>query len=145
VRGESPRQRHPSAHGSLGHERVLTSDADHYLQNTVLGLDNGGIEVPARRIDTIAADLGITSIDLLAMNIEGAERLATAGLDGIIDTIRHVCISCHDFLADDGGPDDLRTKAMVRQYLVAHGFRVLTRDDAEHPWTRDYLYGSKTQ
>jgi FkbM family methyltransferase len=124
---------------------VLISDTDHYLQNTVLGLDNGGIEVPARRIDTIAADMGITSIDLLAMNIEGAERLAIAGLDGIIDRIRHVCISCHDFLADDGGSDDLRTKAIVRQYLVAHGFRVLSRDDAGHAWTRDYLYGAKTQ
>jgi FkbM family methyltransferase len=124
---------------------VLISDTDHYLQNTVLGPDDEGIEVPARRIDTVAADMGITSIDLLAMNIEGAEQLAIAGLDGIIDTIRHVCISCHDFLADDGATDDMRTKALVGEFLLDHGFRVLSRDDAVHPWTRDYLYGTKTQ
>jgi FkbM family methyltransferase len=124
---------------------LVISDVDHYLQNTVLGSANGGIEVPARRIDTVAADLGITSIDLLAMNIEGAERLAIGGLDGIIDTTRHVCISCHDFLADDGGSDELRTKAVVREFLVEHGFRVLSRDDAPDPWTRDYLYGVNTR
>ena len=79
------------------------------------------------------------------MNIEGAERLAIAGLDGLIGDIRHVCISCHDFLADDGGSERLRTKALVRAFLVEHGFDVTTRDDAPDPWTRDYLYGVKTR
>jgi FkbM family methyltransferase len=124
---------------------VLISDVDHYLQNTVLRPENGGIVVRARRIDTIAAELGITSIDLLTMNIEGAERLAIAGLDGIIDATRHVCISCHDFLADDDGSDELRTKAVVREFLVARGFRVSSRDDAPDAWTRDYVYGAKTR
>jgi FkbM family methyltransferase len=124
---------------------VLISDTDHYLQNTVLGLERGGISVPARRIDTIAADLGITNIDLLTMNIEGGERLAIGGLDRIIHATRHMCISCHDFLADDDGSDLLRTKALVREFLVDHGFRVVTRDDAQNPWTRDYLYGAKAQ
>lgn len=100
--------------------------------------------MPAQRIDAIAAGLGITSIDLLTMNIEGAERLAIGGLDGIIDNTRHICISSHDFLAEDGGSDQVRTKAVVREFLVDHGFRVLSRDDAEHPWTRDYLYGANT-
>jgi FkbM family methyltransferase len=124
---------------------TVISDVDHYLQNTVLGLENGGIRVPARRIDTIAVSLGITSIDLLTMNIEGAERLAIAGLDGIIDATRHVCISCHDFLADAGGADELRTKAEVRDFLVDHAFRVVSRDDAPDSWTRDYLYGAKAR
>jgi FkbM family methyltransferase len=124
---------------------VVISDIDHYLQNTVLELESGGIEVPARRIDTIAADLEITSIDLLTMNIEGAERLAIGGLDGIIDATRHVCISCHDFLADDDGSDELRTKAVVREFLADRGFRVSSRDDAPDAWTRDYVYGANTR
>ena len=123
---------------------VVISDIDHYLQNTVLAPGDDGIRVPARRIDTVAARLGVTDVDLLTMNIEGAERLAIGGLDGIIATTEHVCISCHDFLAKDGGPEDLRTKAMVREFLVDHGFRVVSRDDAADPWTRDYLYGRKT-
>ena len=122
---------------------VAISDIEHYLQNTLV--DAGGIQVPARRIDAIARDLGITGIDLLKMNIEGAERLAIRGLDGIIASTRHVCISCHDFLADGGGPQQMRTKALVRDFLVEHGFHVITRDDAPDPWTRDYLYGVNTR
>jgi FkbM family methyltransferase len=125
--------------------QIVISDADHYLQNTVFGIEDGGIQVPAHRIDTIAARMGITKIDLLTMNIEGAERLAIEGLDGIIDGTRHVCISCHDFLADVGGADELRTKAEIREFLIDHGFRVVSRDDAPDSWTRDYLYGAKTR
>ena len=118
---------------------VAISDLPHYLRNTVV--DNGGIQVPSRRVDTIAQDLGIATIDLLKMNIEGAERLAIRGLEGIIERTRHVCIGCHDFLADDGGSEQMRTKELVREFLVDHGFRVTTRDDAQDPWTRDYVYG----
>lgn len=123
---------------------AVISDLGSHLQNTIVAAE-AGIEVRARRIDTLARELGITRIDLLKMNIEGAERLAIEGLEGIIDRVGHVCISCHDFLADDGGSEELRTKALVRGFLVEHGFRVTTRDDAPDPWTRDYLYGVNTR
>jgi FkbM family methyltransferase len=125
--------------------RLRISDLEHYLHNTVLETETGGIEVQARRVDTIARELGITSIDLLKMNIEGAERLAIEGLAGIIGSTRHVCIGCHDFLADGGGSEQMRTKALVREFLVEHGFRVTSRDDAPDPWTRDYIYGVNTR
>jgi len=118
---------------------VALSDTDQYLQNSML--PGGGIEVPARRLDTIAAKLGISRIDLLKMNIEGAERAALQGMGALLAATRHVCISCHDFLADSGGPDELRTKAFVIQFLTEHGFAVTTRDGAPEPWTRDYVYG----
>jgi len=124
---------------------VVISDLERHLQNTVLKPEGGGIEVPARRIDTIAAELGITRIDLLKMNIEGAERLAIRGVGTLLANTRHVCISCHDFLADDGGSDELRTNAFVREFLVEHGFQVTTRDDAPEPWTRDYVYAVNTR
>jgi hypothetical protein len=79
------------------------------------------------------------------MNIEGAERLAIRGVGALLANTRHVCISCHDFLADDGGSEKLRTKAFVHEFLVEHGFEVSTRDDAPDPWTRDYLYGVNTR
>jgi FkbM family methyltransferase len=123
---------------------ALLSDLEHHLQNTVVEAGSRGIEVPARRIDTIAAELGITTIDLLKMNIEGAERHALQGMGAMLANTRHVCISCHDFLAEDGGPDTLRTKAFVRDFLLEHGFRLTSRDDASDPWTRDYVYGENT-
>jgi FkbM family methyltransferase len=122
---------------------LAISDYEHYLHNTIVVGDAAGITVPARRLDSVARDLGITRIDLLKMNIEGAERVAIRGLDHVIDDVRHVCISCHDFLADDGGREELRTRELVREYLLTHGFRVSTRDDAPEPWTRDYVYGAR--
>jgi FkbM family methyltransferase len=120
---------------------VTISDTDTHLQNTTLA--PSGIEVPARRLDTIAAELGISQIDLLKINIEGGERTALPGMGELISATRHVCISCHDFLADRGGPEELRTKKFVIGFLRDHGFETATRDDATDPWTRDYVYGTK--
>ncbi len=121
--------------------RVTISDTNTYLQNTVVADGENGFDVTSRRLDTIAAGLGITHIDLLKMNIEGAERLALHGMGDLLAATRHVCIGCHDFLADRGGPDALRTKDFVLRFLTDHGFAVTTRDDAAEPWTRDYVYG----
>jgi FkbM family methyltransferase len=113
------------------------SDLDHHLHNTMLDANGGGIEVRARRIDTIADELGIRHIDLLKMNIEGAEPLALQGMGALLDQTRHLCISCHDFLG-------VHTKAFVREILRAHGFDVTTRDDAPDAWVRDYVYAAKS-
>jgi FkbM family methyltransferase len=126
---------------SDGDGAAVISDRAHHARNALVKPEAGGVDVPARRIDTIARDLGIARIDLLKMNVEGAERTAIWGVGALLADTRHVCISCHDFLADDGGADELRTKALVRDFLVDHGFRVMSRDDAPEPWTRDYLYG----
>ena len=66
-------------------------------------------------------------------------------LGTLLASTRHVCIACHDFLADEGGPEELRTKAPVRELLTAHGFDVRSRDDDPEPWTRDCLYGVTMQ
>jgi FkbM family methyltransferase len=128
---------------AVGHTdgTVTISDTDQYLQNTMLA--GNGVEVSAKRIDTIAAELGISRIDLLKMNIEGAERAALEGTGDLLAETRHVCISCHDFLADSGGPAELRTKTSVVQFLTEHGFHITTRDDDAEPWTRDYVYGAR--
>jgi FkbM family methyltransferase len=115
---------------------VAISDAAHHARNAVLPDGADGISVPARRLDALASELGITDVDLLKMNIEGAELDALRGAGELLARTRHVCISCHDFL---GVP----TKADVRELLLEHGFAVSSRDDAPEPWTRDYLYGTR--
>jgi FkbM family methyltransferase len=117
------------------------SNADAHVANTILDVGEGGIAVPARRLYGVADELGITRVDLLKMNIEGAERDALVGMGELIEHTRHVCVSCHDFLAERGGPERLRTKAFVRDLLLEHGFSLTSRDNAPDPWTRDYLYG----
>jgi FkbM family methyltransferase len=114
---------------------TIISDLNHYLHNTTLTTDGEGIKVPARRLDTIADELGVTHIDLLKMNIEGAERLALEGMGALLAQTRHVCISCHDFVG-------VLTKASVSECLRQHGFKVMTRDDASEAWVRDYVYAA---
>jgi FkbM family methyltransferase len=117
------------------------TDLANHVRNAMLDAADEGIEVPARRLETIAEDFGVTRIDLLKMNIEGAELAAVRGLGTLLANTRHVCIACHDFLADEGGPEALRTKAGLHDLLTGHGFEVTSRDEAAEPWIRDYLYG----
>jgi FkbM family methyltransferase len=121
------------------------SDLANHVRNTTLADGPNGIEVRARRLDTIAKSLGITHIDLLKVNIEGAEVSALRGLGPLLAKTRYVCIACHDFLADEGGAETFRTKAAVRELLLEHGFELSSRDDAAEPWTRDYVYGVNTR
>lgn len=121
---------------------ITISDGAHHLQNTVVTGDEG-IRVPARRLDSVARELGVDRVDFLKMNIEGAERLALEGARNLLASTQHVCISCHDFLADAGAPEAMRTKEHVRALLVRAGFEVASRDGAAEPWTRDYVYGTR--
>jgi FkbM family methyltransferase len=109
------------------------SDEGNHLRNARA---DAGIRVGARRLDSLARELGIDRIDLLKMNIEGAETDALHGLGPLVDRTGHVVISCHDFLG-------IPTKAAVCSFLTEHGFELTTRDDAPDAWTRDYVYGSR--
>jgi hypothetical protein len=75
------------------------------------------------------------------MNIEGAEKLALSGMREMVQRTKHVCISCHDFLANEGGPDELRTKADVIRFLKHNGFAVVLRESDVRENVRDFVYG----
>ncbi len=122
---------------------VLTiSDDSHHLANSTLG-GLSGVDVPAKTLDCLLGEMGVEAVDLLKMNIEGAERPAMVGMTGSAQRIRSVAISCHDFIADRGGIDDYRTRDFVRSALQSMGFTLRERDDAEHPWLRDTVYGKR--
>jgi FkbM family methyltransferase len=120
---------------------LIITDQEAYERNTVLADGSDGITVRARTLDDLARDLNISQVNLLTMNIEGAEQLAIRGMADLVDRTHHVCIGCHDFLADKGGSEIMRTKHLVREFLLEHGFELATREDASEPWTRDYIYG----
>lgn len=125
-------------------EGVLTmSDDSEHLANSVLK-GGCGVDVPAKTLDALLSELGIDDVDLLKMNIEGAERPAMTGIESSVPGIRKAAISCHDFVADAGnGGEDFRTRDFVRGALEAKGFKVRQRADAAHPWLRDTLYASQ--
>jgi hypothetical protein len=89
--------------------------------------------VPQRTIEEIAADLPV--IDLLRINIEGAEKLAVHATPWV--KVRNAVISCHDFAG-------IPAKAEVLHVLRQKGFEVTTRAaPAGMPWLADYLYASR--
>lgn len=125
--------------------RVTIEDSAQHLGNALVAkAGGGGIEVAVRTLDDLAGELGIARIDLLKMNIEGAEGPAIKGMARCAAMTRHAAISCHDFVADAGGRDDwFRTRATVQTALEGFGFTVRRRADAAHPWLRDTLYGER--
>lgn len=114
--------------------------SENHVANSIIG-GGGGVTVPGRSLDSLAAELKLARIDLLKMNIEGAEQYAVRGMDGIVPIVRNLVISCHDFISDAGGDPRLRTFAEVGQVLEQLGFDLRTRPDHALPWVRYYLYG----
>ncbi len=117
------------------------TDTTRSQANTIVAGD-AGIEVPTRTLDDIVKELGVESVALIKMNIEGAE---TAALKGATETLRitqHLAVSCHDFFVAIGGPA-MRTKAEVRSLLESTGFKITTRSNDPRVWIKDFLYADR--
>jgi FkbM family methyltransferase len=96
-------------------------------------------DVPAASLDALCAEHDVGTVDFLKMNIEGAERYALGGAADVLRRTRHVCIACHDFLAERD--PRLATKALVVELLHDHGFDVVLREQHALPWIRDHVHG----
>jgi FkbM family methyltransferase len=99
----------------------------------------GSARTPGITLDELVARENLKRIDFLKMNIEGAEALAVRGLTKAFAITRVLCISCHNFLADVGQGDSLRTKAAVREAVQRSGFRVISRDGDPRPYIADQI------
>jgi len=119
---------------------VQFSDSDDHEANRIIGVGSG-IRVAGTTLDCISRSLRLSRVDFLRMNIEGAERLALFGMGEMAQRTKKVCISCHDFLADEGGPNEFRTKADVITFLKQNGFAVLLRESDPRCTVRDTVYG----
>lgn len=95
------------------------------------------VKVPVRTLESILAEVNVAEIDLLKVNIEGAEGEMLIGMPRTA-VIRNVCISCHDFIAPS-----LRTYEAVHSWLTGNGYAVdkMLPEDHRRPWQNYYLYG----
>lgn len=116
---------------------VTISDDESFATNDIWR--DEGIEVDACSLDDFVRDRDIARVDLIAMNIEGAERLAVDGMASLAPLVRHASISCHDFI----GVEEKATKAYVRAALLDLGFALRERSDHPHPVVRHVLYASR--
>lgn len=91
--------------------------------------------------DRIAEQHGITRIDFLKMNIEGAERHALPGCREALTRTRHVCIAAHDFRAARGEGESFRTLEFVRDFLSSAGFALTTREEDPRYYVPYHVHG----
>ncbi|WP_455202868.1 FkbM family methyltransferase, partial [Kaarinaea lacus] len=85
--------------------------------------DEGYIEIPTISWAELVDRYGIDKIDLLKMNIEGAERFVLSSIDDY-SNIRRLVISCHDFRANSGDGENFRTKDFVINILSENGYQI---------------------
>ena len=124
--------------------RVLITDdlADH--QNSlIINQGQHSVEVSAITLDEFVKSNLIDNIDLLKMNIEGAEKPALLGFRREFGRVRNVAIACHDWIADLGHSESYRTRDFVLDFLKSQGFIVHQRVEDNRPWLQDTLYASR--
>jgi FkbM family methyltransferase len=124
-----------------------------YIENRAKDISNAinpqagetfSIPVPGRTLDNICEEHGISRIDFLKMNIEGAERMAVRGMSRSLRFTRRVCIACHDFRAERENEPFFATKNEVTDCLHQNGFETRTRDDHQYRFARDHVHGRNT-
>jgi FkbM family methyltransferase len=91
--------------------------------------------------DELARREGIGQISFLKMNIEGAERSALPGCVAALGRAKMVCISAHDFRSNRGEGESFRTLSMVRDFLIAQGFALTTRDEDRRYYVPYHVHG----
>ncbi|MGY3089155.1 FkbM family methyltransferase [Hymenobacter sp. UYAg731] len=123
---------------------VVIDDAPTSYLSSSLNSQNAGTayEVPGLPFEAFCAAQGIRRINLLKVNIEGAERFfntvfARPGLN-----ILNVAIACHDFRFEAEGNAFFRTKQLVTDYLQANGYETWSQQTGTR-YIDDWVYGRK--
>lgn len=111
------------------------------VSNSVV-TNRGTVVVDGLTLDDVVDRFGITRIDLLKVNIEGAERELFDGAVRSMPIVANVVISCHDFKSEAGQGEVFGTGQIVDDGLARLGWEVSRRLDDPRPWVRHYRYAS---
>ncbi|MES2979234.1 MAG: FkbM family methyltransferase [Pseudomonadota bacterium] len=109
------------------------ASGESYLSNA---LASEGVAVRVSTLNAFFDQYQISRVDLLKVNIEGAEwpLLEQADLSRVVN----ISISCHDFI---DGVEEMQTYDRVRAKVLAAGFSLLPRRQHANPWIKFLLYG----
>ncbi|GAA4392727.1 FkbM family methyltransferase [Hymenobacter koreensis] len=125
--------------------KVAIEDAhDSYLSASLDNKASQGVtyQVEGLPFAEFCADHSLRHIDLLKVNIEGAERFMESAFQNPELTIRNVAISCHDFRFVNEGNEFFRTKALVSDFLTKAGYEICSQQTGKG-YVDDWVYGRK--
>jgi len=117
--------------GNPGASSLFIANGDYpeerYVQNQ--------IEVDCTRLDDLCAELQVDAIDLIWMDLQGAELLALQSAGGLLEKVRYIYteVSHRPIYKDQCLFDD------VEAFLTARGFRRCTTIDPAR-WQQDAIY-----
>ncbi|MEI8136308.1 MAG: FkbM family methyltransferase [Bacteroidota bacterium] len=97
-----------------------------------------GIEINCFTLDQFVKDNGITKIDLLKVNIEGAELPMLNGMNECINIVQNIAVSCHDFLFKE----DKHIKTSIVKYLEKNNFQIIY-NDTKNIVVDSWIYGKR--
>jgi FkbM family methyltransferase len=122
----------------------IENDLESHFANSLSGPGPGGLPVRGDTLEQILRAHDVEHVDLVKMNIEGAELSVLEAAAGILPRVANLVVSCHDFLAERGGAGDaMRTYYPVRKLLSEAGYSVQSRQGDPRPWIPYYLYASR--
>ena len=121
----------------------LELDAGSYLSNRLARGELDGIEVPAITFGDLLDELGMRSVALVKMNIEGAEGEVLVPAPPQLDRVDRLAVSCHDFRAHLPGCAWQATSTAVRTSLRDAGYELEARSKDSRPWIPWYVYASR--
>jgi FkbM family methyltransferase len=117
---------------------LIDDEQENHIANSVF--TNKGTEVMAVTMDTFMEENQIESVGLLKVNIEGAERLLISSFEKI-SRVKHVAVSCHDFLYKRSGDTRFKSKKSVIEFLENRNFDIYyNRTGIDY--VDDWIYGS---
>ncbi len=85
--------------------------------------EKGYIEVDCITWPDFLGKYQLQTIDLLQINIEGAEKFLLPMIENF-SNIKRIIVSAHDFRAERGDGEQYRTREFVKNYLISKGYAV---------------------
>lgn len=116
---------------------VWMEETDLYRANQI-NTKKQGIEVTAITLNQFVKEQNIEKVNLLKMNIEGAELQVIKGMDEIVGKVENFAISCHDFLFEE----KTEIKETVKHYFENNGF-VVEEIATGNKYVDSWIYGKR--
>ena len=118
----------------------IDDDGAYGVQNSISNRAGGAqFKVESISLDDFIDGNSIAYVDLLKVNIEGAEQFLVKGMSKSLFKIRRVAISCHDFRFNAGESEFYRTRENVVSFLQKH-FNIFYQKSGD-PVRDNYVYG----